>query len=122
MAKTRRTFTPEEKVQVLRQHLIENVPISDVCDQNGLNPTVFYRWQKEFFENGAAAFERRGNARERTLRAKLGDLEVKLATKDEVIAEIMTSHIQLKKRRKATTTGCLDRRQTASCSLVPSAS
>jgi hypothetical protein len=23
----------------------------------GFQPAVFYRWQKEFFENGAAAFE-----------------------------------------------------------------
>ena len=98
MAKTRRTFSPEEKVQILRRHLIENIPVSDVCDRFGLNPTVFYRWQKEFFENGAAAFERRGNARERGLQTKLSDLEVKLATKDEVIAEIMASHIQLKKK------------------------
>ena len=98
MAKTRRKFSPEEKVGILRQHLIEDVPVSDVCDRYGLNPTVFYRWQKEFFENGAAAFERRGNARERNLRTKLSDLEVKLATKDEVIAEIMASHIQLKKK------------------------
>jgi len=98
MAKTRRKFSPEEKVQILRRHLIEDIPVSDVCDRYGLNPTVFYRWQKEFFENGAAAFERRGNAREQGLRAKLSDLEVKLATKDEVIAEIMASHIQLKKK------------------------
>ena len=43
MAKTRRKFSPEEKVRILRQHLIENVPVSDVCDRYGLNPTVFYR-------------------------------------------------------------------------------
>jgi len=24
-----------------------------------MQPTVFYRWQKEFFENGAAAFEQK---------------------------------------------------------------
>ena len=36
------------------------VPISDLCDELGLQPTVFYRWQKEFFENGAAAFQQRG--------------------------------------------------------------
>lgn len=98
MTKTRRKFSPEEKVQILRRHLIEDVLISDVCDQFGLNPTVFYRWQKEFFENGAAAFERRTDTRERNLRAKLGVLEGKLATKDEVIAEIMASHVQLKKK------------------------
>jgi len=26
---------------------------SDLCEELGLQPTVFYRWQKEFFENGA---------------------------------------------------------------------
>ena len=30
-----------------------------LCDELGLQPTVFYRWQKEFFENGAAAFQRK---------------------------------------------------------------
>jgi transposase len=33
------------------------VPISELCDKQGLQPTVFYRWQKESFENGAAAFQ-----------------------------------------------------------------
>ena len=55
----RRRFTAQEKVAILREHLVEKVPVSEVCDKHGLNPTVFYRWQKEFFENGAAAFEAR---------------------------------------------------------------
>ena len=33
---------------------MEGMPISSLCDELGLQPTVFYRWQKEFFENGAA--------------------------------------------------------------------
>ena len=48
---------PEEKVAILRRHLLEQVPISELCDKQGLQPTVFYRWHKEFFENGASAFE-----------------------------------------------------------------
>jgi transposase-like protein len=59
MKKQRRHFTPEEKVAILRRHLLENEPISKLCDELGLQPTVFYRWQKEFFENGAAAFEQK---------------------------------------------------------------
>jgi len=39
--------------------LLEGVPIADLCDELGLQPTVFCRWQKEFFENGAAAFQQR---------------------------------------------------------------
>jgi len=56
MKKQRKHYTPEEKVAILRRHLVEGVPISDMCDELGLQPTVFYRWQKELFENGAAAF------------------------------------------------------------------
>ena len=59
MKKQRKRYTPEEKVAILRRHLVEGVPISDLCDELGLQPTVFYRWQKEFFENGAAAFQQR---------------------------------------------------------------
>src|SRR2546425_45905 len=57
MKKQRKHYTPEEKVTILRRHLLEQVPISELCDKQGLQPTVFYPWQKEFFENGAAAFQ-----------------------------------------------------------------
>ncbi len=36
---------------------MEKVPVLDLCEKQGLRPTVFYRWQKELFENGAAAFQ-----------------------------------------------------------------
>ena len=52
-------YTPEEKVAILRRHLLEQVPISELCDKHGLQPTVFYRWQKEFFENGHLPFSRK---------------------------------------------------------------
>jgi transposase-like protein len=42
----------EEKVAILRRHLLDKEPISKLCDELGLQPTVSYRWQKEFFENG----------------------------------------------------------------------
>ena len=56
--KTRKRFTSQEKVAILRLHLLEHTPVSDLCDQHGIHPTMFYRWQKEFFEN-AAAFDSR---------------------------------------------------------------
>ena len=56
MKKQRKQYAPEEKVAILRRHLLEKEPISKLCDEVGLQPAVSYRWQKEFFENGAAAF------------------------------------------------------------------
>ena len=57
---TRRHFSPEQKLDILRRHLLEGVPVSDLCDEHDLNPNLFYRWQKQLFEHGAAAFERDG--------------------------------------------------------------
>lgn len=55
MPKDCKHYTAEEKVAILRRHLIDHVPVSQLCDAYHLQPTVFYRWQKQFFENGAAA-------------------------------------------------------------------
>ena len=101
MARKYKKFSPEEKVRLLRLHLIEKEPVSDICDRHGINPNVFYKWQKLFFENGAAAFTQTGtglkNGHSKTLENRISQLKAKLAGKDEVIAEIMASHIELKK-------------------------
>jgi transposase-like protein len=87
-------------VAILREHFIDKLAVSQVCDQHGLNPTAFYRWQKEFFENGPAAFESRragGDARTRQLEERLEKLQAKIARKDEVIAELMEETLRVKK-------------------------
>ena len=67
MTNERRKFPAEEKVKILRLHLLEKQPVSDVCDKFGLNPNVFYRWQKQFFEKGSTAFEKGcGNIKDRS--------------------------------------------------------
>jgi transposase-like protein len=97
MSNKRKKYSAQEKVGLLRLHLLEKEPVSDICDRCGLNPNVFYRWQKLFFENGAAAFNQADNGRKDSHAKKLEQLKAKLAGKDEVIAEIMASHVQLKK-------------------------
>jgi transposase-like protein len=49
-------YTAEEKVAIWRRHLLDKLPVSTLREEVGLRPTVFYRWQKEFFENGASWF------------------------------------------------------------------
>src|SRR6476659_2361503 len=97
MEKTRRQFTPQQKVAILREHLVEHVPVSDLCDK--LHPTLFYQWQKAFFENGAAAFESR-RARSQSLskeEGKIAALEAKLRNKTEVLAEVVEELVRTKK-------------------------
>ena len=97
MTKRRKTYRPEDKVTILKRHFIDKIPISDLCDQHGLSPAMFYRWQKQFFENGASAFVSKRNSKENRLERRVQELEQKLATKNEVVSELMEAHIKLKK-------------------------
>lgn len=94
----RRQFQAVDKVNIIRQHLLEKRPISDLCDEYNIKPTQFYQWQKMFFEHGAAAFETQKSTEQRLRQQKMSLLETKLAHKDQVIAEIMEEHIKLKKK------------------------
>jgi transposase-like protein len=96
MSNERKHHTPEEKVAILRRHLIDRVAVSTLGDECQLHPTVFYRWLKQFFENGAAAFvgpapraDKQVEAREQ----RIAFLETKLKKEDEVLAELMEEHV-----------------------------
>ena len=95
--RTREQFTAQEKVAILRLHLLEHVPASDLCDQHGIHPTMFYRWQKEFFENGSAALEPRSRGPGDSKDRQIALLEQKLQRKHEVLSELMEEPIKLKK-------------------------
>ena len=97
MKKQRKHYTGEEKVAILRRHSLDQEPVSKLCDELGLQPTVFYRWQKEFFENGAAAFQKSARTKAQAEQERIEYLEKKIQTKDEVLAELMAEHVALKK-------------------------
>jgi len=100
MTRHRRHFTAEQKVAVLREHFLDKVPVSDLCEKHGIGVTLFYSWQKLFFENGTAActaHDKRRKAGQDAKDHKIAALEEKLQRKNEVLAELMEEHVQLKK-------------------------
>jgi transposase len=95
--KTRKRLPVPEKVAILRLHLLEHTPVSDLCDRYDIHPTQFYRWQKELFENAAAAFEPRSRRTTDDKDRRITALEQKLQLENEVLSELMEEHIKLKK-------------------------
>jgi len=98
----RKHLTPDQKVAIVRRHLLENVPVSDLCDEYGIHATQYYAWQKQLFENAAPAFERRTNKsnerrQEEAATKKIVQLEGKIANKNEVIAELLEENVRAKK-------------------------
>lgn len=96
MKKERRHWSAEEKVKLLRRHLIEKIPISKICEEASLAPSLFQRWQEQLFQNGALALEARRPERTQD-QQRIEKLEKKIRQKDEVLAELMAEHISLKK-------------------------
>ena len=99
MNKQRRHFADHEKVAILKRHLVDKVPVSDLCDELDLYPNQFYDWLKRFFENGHLAFAngRKSKAVEEAKDQKIQLLEARLVRKNEVMAELMEAHTELKK-------------------------
>jgi transposase-like protein len=96
--KSRQHRTPEQKAQLLRRHLVDKIPVSDLCNEHDLQPSVFYRWLQQLFENAPTALSSpRASSREQELEQKVAALEQKLSKKDAVIAEISAEYVQLKK-------------------------
>jgi len=93
----RKRLSAEEKAVVLRRHLVDKVAVSELCEEYGIQPTVFYRWQKQLFEGAANLFERQSPKKDRRSEEKVQALEAKLRKKDEVLSELMEEHVALKK-------------------------
>lgn len=94
----RRHFTPQQKSAIVKAHLVDGVPISALCEKHAIQPTQFYLWQKQLFENASAAFERSGKpAGTSAAERKIEQLQAKLVNKNEVIAELMEENVKAKK-------------------------
>lgn len=91
-------YQAAEKVAILREHLVEKAPVSDICDKYDIHPSVYYRWQQQFFEGGEKAFTSVNEGQAvKQLKQEVADLEAKLARKDEVLGEVMEEYVTLKK-------------------------
>ena len=98
MSRIRRQYTSEQKATLLRRHLVDKVPVSDICNQEHLQPSLFYGWLRQAFENlHAALVPPKGPSQEQVLARQVDALEKKLAQKDAVIAEVTQEYVQAKK-------------------------
>jgi len=107
--RARRKFSIEEKVAILKRHMMDHVAVSDLCEEYHIQPSLFYVWQRQMWENLGAAFQNGSRGGQVSLREAglekqievlketLAQREAKLAKKDKVIAELSAEFIEAKK-------------------------
>ena len=107
MSKNRRSFTAQQKANIVRRHLKDKVPVSTLAEELGIQPTQVYQWVAMLLEQADRVFEKadRQTAAAKRAQAKVDELralqvkrlEEKLAYKNEVIAELMEENVKAKK-------------------------
>lgn len=102
MSMNRRSFSDEFKAQVVRRHLVEKVPVSELAAEFEIQPSMIHLWSKQVLDQAEKAFERskgpkRGNNTSNLDQQRIARLEAKLANKNEVIAELMEENVKAKK-------------------------
>jgi len=95
----RRRFGVEKKAQIVRRHLADKVLVSDLADEFGVQPSQIHTWVKQVLDQVEKAFERSDGPRRKEAGkdVKIAQLEEKLTTKNEVIAELMEANVREKK-------------------------
>jgi transposase len=100
--KNRKHQSADFKATVIKRHLVDKVPVPDLCDEYKLQPSVIYSWLQLLYTNMATAAQgsaktRANNNREQELIREVDALKARLVKKDSVIAEISTEIVALKK-------------------------
>lgn len=91
---TRKKFTAEDKVSILKEYFEKQLSVADVCEKYRIHPNQFYKWKKELFEGAVDTFSTK---RGRKKKSPTDDLESKLKDRNEVIAELLEENLKLKK-------------------------
>lgn len=96
-SKARRRWTAEEKAQIVRRHLRDKVSLADLADETGASPGLISQWVKILMESAESIFgneiKKVKRSREKELMAK----EARIAQLQEVVAELSTEVLRLKK-------------------------
>ena len=98
MNQNRNQHTASKKVEILREHLENQVPISELARRYGINPNLIHKWKKQLFEGAVETFGRQHEKARLGQSARIGQLEEKIKDKDSLIAEVIADNIRLKKK------------------------
>ena len=92
---TRRKFTAEEKIRIVLEGFRRDTPIRDLCHREGIKPSTYYAWLKDFMEAGKDRLTR-DNVRDAT-KAEVQEIKRENARLKQLVAELSLQVHVLKK-------------------------
>jgi transposase len=95
MIKKRRQYTSEQKCKAVRRHLIDDEPISSICEELGIQVNLFYKWKKVYLDEGHRVFDNQPKSHHKN--SKEAQLQERLKQRDGVINELIRELVIAKK-------------------------
>jgi len=92
---TRRRFTAEEKIRIVLEGFRRDIPVRDLCRREGIRPTTYYAWLKDFMEAGKERLQR--DTVHDVTRAEIQELRRDNARLKQLVAELSLQVHVLKK-------------------------
>lgn len=89
----RKRWIAAEKLRIVLLGMEPGLEVSEVCRREGLNPTMYYQWKRTLLGAAARIFE----SKESKPTAREERLSASLKRAKEVIVEIATENLELKK-------------------------
>jgi len=97
MKNHRRKISPEQKVMILREHLENDVSITDLAEKYKIHPNLIGRWKKELFEGAVAVFDKKSKSQDKRKDTKITELKATLQKRNTLIAHLVSENVELKK-------------------------
>ena len=97
--KKRKRYKPEEKFKIVKEVVTKARTVADICEEYGIHPNQFYRWQKEFFESALEGFQQSSQGRTHAAENREKKrFESDIKRMKDVITELASENIELKKK------------------------
>ena len=94
----RRQFNAEQKFKVVKEALTTDTGVSGVCKKYGISTSQYYRWQEQFLSSALEGFNRKSTGPTAAEQRRINELEADNQRMKDVISEIVSENIVLKKR------------------------
>jgi transposase len=92
---SRRRFPAEEKIRIVMEGIRAEVSIADLCRREGIHPTIYYKWLKDFMEAGKGRL--RGDARREASSDEVTHLRGENERLKLLVADLSLENLTLKK-------------------------
>ena len=93
MRKPKSQYTPEQKLKMVIESLVYPDGIGAYCRSKGIRDTQIYKWKEQLLHSANEVYgtKKKDDAKET-------EYQSKIARKDEIICELVSENITLKKK------------------------